>query len=216
MAYEAQPATPLLNLPVELKHQIFSYLLKWEEIIHLPRGDGRHGADMADAVRLEHLQLFRVCRQLRNDATTYFFTENVFAFDLAQRASISLIRDTLAERYIRQMKQLDMVIWALSVSGLRRPKLTFRKPGLTELHIGPYVWSLNSKKEVCAEEHELKLMTPTTPNFIAAYVAKRAVAVACEFHARMTDERGVDVEFLQYVRDEIEPTIRESLHSYTS
>ena len=186
----------LLTLPTELKHEIFSYLLKWEGPICLPRGEG---SSRARELHPKHFELFYVCKRLHNDATAYFFEQNMFEIELARPGSISRIRDTMADRHIRQIAQMDLVIWIWRFPGLRRPKLSFRKPDRTELRVGPYVWRL--------KERELELITPTTPKHIAAGIARRAVVVMIEFNARMTDKRGVDIEFLQYVRDKLRPAI---------
>ena len=153
-----------LTLPAELKHHIFSYLLKWQGPICLPRGEG---SSRARELHPKHFELFYVCKRLHNDATAYFFEQNMFEIELARPGSISRIRDTMADRHIRQMVQMDLMIWIWKFPGLRRPKLSFRKPDRTELRVGPYLWTLN--------ERELELITPTTPKHIAAGIARRAV-----------------------------------------
>ena len=193
---EAKPAASLLTLPLELRHQIFSHVLKWERIIPL-LSPYSFGFRWADRIRPEHLHLFYVCKQLHTEATTYFLGENIFLLDLDEQHLRLLSSGRISESYLRHMTQMNLNIADAVGNGVWGSYLTFRKPGVTELRMGQNVWRLNAEK---GDNEALVLMTPVTsndPNSKARHVARNAVAFTGEFHARMSDKQGVDVKFLR-------------------
>ena len=94
----------LLNLPLEMRHHMYSYLLPMTANINMVRDD-------MDGP-LKH-NLFRVCRNISSEAFNYYYSTNTFVLDLTEptyapnrfhSGTISLLK------YIRPIQTLQLVI----------------------------------------------------------------------------------------------------------
>ena len=95
---------PLLKLPLEMRHHVYSYLLPMTANINMVRDN--IGAPLKN-------EIFRVCRDISSEAFKYYYSTNSFLLDLTEPTYAPNrfhSGTTILLKYIRPIQTLQLVI----------------------------------------------------------------------------------------------------------
>lgn len=188
-----KPST-FLTLPAELKDHIFSYILKLDRPIIYNKS---FKPKLTRTFFYGLLKIFLVCKKLHEDASRYFYRQNIFQFDL--RASNLPNTHTVKDSYIRHMRHIDLLI-PERPDGSWKVEIIIR-PKAIQLWAGQHTWQLEDGELVHIEGSHLTGRR-------ARCVAEEITELMVDLEGLIEDEVGLDVDTLRRIASEVSMVMR--------